>query len=232
MAWESELVKSFEARLDALAHSAEHDHRSLARNGRRTARGHEKGLDVARVVGPGGVSRNSCAISRKAQGKEVDLVRRAVRTSRSTGASSRPCATRSCIWSRNCIDHGIETPEARKPKGKPPRGTITVDIAQQRRQPGRNARLGRWRRHRQRESRTAAQKLGVGLQSGGQAKRRSRATGARVPFGCVDQSDRHRHFGSRAGPGHRAGESGEAGRRNLGRDTARPGNDASGSSLR
>jgi two-component system chemotaxis sensor kinase CheA len=32
---------------------------------------------------------------------------------------------------RNCIDHGIETPAVREQKQKPPRGTITLAIAQQ-----------------------------------------------------------------------------------------------------
>ncbi len=31
---------------------------------------------------------------------------------------------------RNCVDHGIETPEERKSRGKPPHGTITVRITQ------------------------------------------------------------------------------------------------------
>lgn len=30
---------------------------------------------------------------------------------------------------RNCIDHGIEKPEIRKEKGKPPRGTVTIAIS-------------------------------------------------------------------------------------------------------
>ncbi|RMI27690.1 MAG: hybrid sensor histidine kinase/response regulator [Calditrichaeota bacterium] len=31
---------------------------------------------------------------------------------------------------RNCLDHGLETPEVRQQRGKPPRGTITVAISQ------------------------------------------------------------------------------------------------------
>jgi len=127
MAWESVFIKSFEVRLQALAKSAEHDQRSLA--------GMVDGLlddmkqalmlpvSTALVVFPKLVRDLA-----RDQGKEVDLVVHGddIEIDRRVLEELRDPLIH---LTRNSIDHGIETPEARRRAGKPSRGTLTFAIS-------------------------------------------------------------------------------------------------------
>jgi two-component system, chemotaxis family, sensor kinase CheA len=168
MTWESALVKSFEARLDALARFAEHDCRSLGAMVDGLLEDMKKALMLPVSSALGAFPKFLRDVS-KAQGKEVDLVVRGddIEIDRRILEAMRDPLMHLL---RNCIDHGIETPEARKLKGKPPRGTITVDVA---RKDGSTVEMlvsddGAGIDSAKVER--AAQKLGIGLQPGRQVK--------------------------------------------------------------
>ena len=168
MTRESALVKSFEARLDALARFAEHDCRSLGAMVDGLLEDMKKALMLP-VSSALGVFPKFLRDVSKAQGKEVDLVVRGddIEIDRRILEGMRDPLMHLL---RNCIDHGIETPEARKLKGKLPRGTITVDVA---RKDGSTVEMlvsddGAGIDSAKVER--AAQKLGVGLQQGGRVK--------------------------------------------------------------
>ncbi|MGH8863600.1 MAG: hybrid sensor histidine kinase/response regulator, partial [Burkholderiales bacterium] len=128
MALEAAALKSFEARLTALAKSAEHDQRSLGtmvdglledmkkvlmlpissalemfpKMVRDLSR--DKGKDVKLVVAGG----------------EIEIDRRILEEVRDPLVH----------LIRNCIDHGVETPEVRQGANKPPQGTVTLAMTQ------------------------------------------------------------------------------------------------------
>ncbi len=122
-------VKTLEARLARLGKSAEHDHRALA--------GMVDGLlhDVKEMhllpfsslleVFPRFVRELA-----RDQGKLVDLAIHGgeLEIDRRILEEMKDALIHMI---RNCIDHGIETPAVREQKQKPPRGTITLAIAQQ-----------------------------------------------------------------------------------------------------
>ena len=126
---ESLFVKTLEARLARLGKSAEHDHRALA--------GMVDGLlhDVKEMhllpfsslleVFPRFVrelARDQGKLVELAiHGGELEIDRRILEEMKDALIH----------MIRNCIDHGIETPAVRERKQKPPRGTITLAIAQQ-----------------------------------------------------------------------------------------------------
>lgn len=126
---ESLFAKTLEARLARLGKSAEHDHRALA--------GMMDGLlhDVKEMhllpfsslleVFPRFVrelARDQGKLVELAiHGGELEIDRRILEEMKDALIH----------MIRNCIDHGIETPAVREQKQKPPRGTITLAIAQQ-----------------------------------------------------------------------------------------------------
>lgn len=126
--WNQDFLQSLEAKLTATAKSAEHDQRSLGgivdhlledvkkvlmlpfsslleifpRFVRDLSR--DQGKDVELVI----------------HGGDIDIDRRVLEEMKDPLVHLM----------RNCIDHGIEKPEEREHKKKPPRGTVTIAISQ------------------------------------------------------------------------------------------------------
>jgi two-component system chemotaxis sensor kinase CheA len=124
--WSHELVESLDVRLATLAETAEHDQRTIASMVDRLLD------DVAQVVMQpfsmllDAFPRFVRELSRE-QGKTVELAIRGESIQidrRILEGMKNPLIH----LLRNCFDHGIEKPEARARLGKPPVGTITIDI--------------------------------------------------------------------------------------------------------
>jgi len=128
MAWENTFVKSLEGRLAALARSTQQDQRSLGTMVDGLLGDMKKSLmlafsatleifpkfvrDLAREQG------KEAELS--VQGGEIEVDRRILEQMRDPLMH----------LVRNCIDHGIETPEKRRRAGKPQRGTIALTVTQ------------------------------------------------------------------------------------------------------
>jgi two-component system chemotaxis sensor kinase CheA len=126
IAWEGNFVKSFDTRLGALAGAAEHDHRALSLMVDGLLEDTKKALmlPVSSVLE---VLPKSVRDLARAQGKQVDLIARGgdIEIDRRILEQMRDPLIHLV---RNCVDHGIETPEQRKLKNKPPRGTISLAV--------------------------------------------------------------------------------------------------------
>jgi len=124
---ESAFVGSFEARLSALARSAEHDQRLLGAMVDGLLDDMKKALMLpvssALEIFPKFVRDLSRDQKKEAElfvrGADIEIDRRILEEMRDPLIHVV----------RNCVDHGIETPEERKRKGKPPCGTITLAVA-------------------------------------------------------------------------------------------------------
>jgi two-component system chemotaxis sensor kinase CheA len=128
MEWENAFVRTFEARLAALARTAEHDQRSLGAM-------LDTLLDDVKTVLMMPISsalemfpKFARDLSRD-QGKEVELIIRGgeIEIDRRILQEMRDPFIHLV---RNCIDHGIEAPEERRRQGKAPRGTIALTVTQ------------------------------------------------------------------------------------------------------
>jgi len=125
--WESAFFKSLEAKVAALAKSAEYDQRTLGAMVDGLLDDMKKALMLpvssALEMFPKFVRDLSRDRAKEAellvQGGEIEIDRRILDEMRDPLIH----------LVRNCIDHGIETPEARARGGKPPQGTITLAIA-------------------------------------------------------------------------------------------------------
>ncbi|MBI4206501.1 MAG: hybrid sensor histidine kinase/response regulator [Betaproteobacteria bacterium] len=128
MAWENDFVRSFEGRLATLAKSAEHDQRAIAAMVDGLLDDMKKTLMLPLSSTLGVFPKFVRDLSRD-RGKEVDLVIHGgeIEVDRRILEEMRDPLIHLV---RNCIDHGIETREERRRKGKSPRGTITLAITQ------------------------------------------------------------------------------------------------------
>jgi two-component system, chemotaxis family, sensor kinase CheA len=127
MAWEGAYVRSFEARLDALADRAERDHRALAA----TVDGLLGDTKRALMLPLSSLLELLPKLVRdlsRAQGKEAELVVRGVdiELDRRILEEMRDPLIHLV---RNCLDHGIEPPAVRIGKGKRPAGEIAFTVA-------------------------------------------------------------------------------------------------------
>lgn len=128
MALEATVLKSFEARLAALAKSAEHDQRSLGTMVDGLLEDMKKVLMLpissALEMFPKMVRDLSRDKGKEAKlvvaGGEIEIDRRILEEVRDPLVH----------LIRNCIDHGIETPEVRQHENKPPQGTVTLAMKQ------------------------------------------------------------------------------------------------------
>ena len=121
-------VKSLEMRLAALAKSAERDQRSLGAMVDGLLEDMKKALMLPIASGLEVLPKMVRDLSRE-QAKEVELVVSGgeIEIDRRILEEMRDPLVHLI---RNCVDHGIETPEARRRGNKPPRGTVTLAIAQ------------------------------------------------------------------------------------------------------
>jgi len=128
VAWESTFIKSYEARLGALAASAEHDQRALAGMVDALLEDMKKALMLPMSSALEVLPKSVRDLARS-QGKEVDLRVHGgeIEVDRRILEQMRDPLIHLV---RNCVDHGIETPEQRELKGKPPRGTISLTVTQ------------------------------------------------------------------------------------------------------
>jgi two-component system chemotaxis sensor kinase CheA len=125
--WASDFIKSQESALALLAKSTDQDQRSLAAMVDHLLEETKKVrmmpcaslLEIFPQV-VRGLSRD--------RGKEVELVMRGgeIEVDRRILEEMKDALMHLV---RNCIDHGIENPEERVAKGKPPRGTLTIAIS-------------------------------------------------------------------------------------------------------
>lgn len=125
--WNQQFVEALEAQVTALAKAAEHDQRSLA-----TMVDGLLGEMTSVVMQPfaavlDALPRFVRELSREL-GKVVDLVVHGdeIEIDRRVLEQMKDPMIHLV---RNCLHHGIETPEVRRQKGKPPRGTLTISIA-------------------------------------------------------------------------------------------------------
>jgi two-component system chemotaxis sensor kinase CheA len=123
---EERFVKAFDAKLAALARSAEQAQRSLGA----MVDALLEDIRKARMLPASSVLASLPKIVRdlsRDRGKEVELAVRGadIEIDRRILEELRDPLLHLL---RNCIDHGIEPPEERKRKGKPPRGTIGLAI--------------------------------------------------------------------------------------------------------
>jgi two-component system chemotaxis sensor kinase CheA len=126
MSWEGAFIKSFEARMSALASSAENDHRALAAMVGGLLEDTKKALMLPVSSMLEVLPKLARDLSR-AQAKEVELVVHGgdIELDRRILDEMRDPLIHLV---RNCLDHGIETPAVRTGKGKPPVGAITFGI--------------------------------------------------------------------------------------------------------
>jgi len=128
ISWESGFIKTFEAKIAAIASAAERDQRSLAAMVDGLLEDTKKALmlPVSSILEV--LPKLARGLSR-AQGKEVELVMQGdeIELDRRILDQMRDPLIHLV---RNCVDHGIETPAERTSKGKPPSGTITFAITQ------------------------------------------------------------------------------------------------------
>jgi len=125
---ESLFVKTLEARLARLGKSAEHDHRALA--GMVDSLLHDvKEMHLLPFSSLLEVFPRFVRELARDQGKLVELAIHGgeLEIDRRILEEMKDALIHMI---RNCIDHGIETPAVRERKQKPPRGTITLAIAQ------------------------------------------------------------------------------------------------------
>ena len=124
--WEAVFVKSLEARLAALAKSAEHDQRSVGAMVDGLLEGMKKALmlPLSSALAPlpkmvRDLSRDQAKeVALAVSGEEIEVDRRILQEMRDPFIH----------LIRNCIDHGIETPELRQRVNKPARGVVTLAI--------------------------------------------------------------------------------------------------------
>jgi two-component system, chemotaxis family, sensor kinase CheA len=126
MSREGAFIRSFEARMSALAKCAEDDHRALAAMVGGLLEDTKKALmlPVASILEV--LPKLARDLSR-AQGKEVELAVQGgdIEVDRRILDEMRDPLIHLV---RNCLDHGIEAPAVRATKGKPPTGGITFTI--------------------------------------------------------------------------------------------------------
>ncbi|MGH8759705.1 MAG: chemotaxis protein CheA, partial [Burkholderiales bacterium] len=128
MASEASALKSFEARLAALAKSAEHDQRSLGTLVDGLLEDMKKVLMLPISSALEMFPKMVRDLSRD-KGKEVKLVVAGgeIEIDRRILEEVRDPLVHLI---RNCIDHGVETPEVRQGANKPPQGTVTLAMTQ------------------------------------------------------------------------------------------------------
>ncbi len=126
--WNDTFTKSLESKLNALTRSAERDHRALGGMVDNLLQDMKQSLmlpfaslleifpkfarDLSREQGK--------EVELSIQGAEIEVDRRILQEIKDPLIH----------LVRNCIDHGIERPEERRRQNKPPRGTVTIAIAQ------------------------------------------------------------------------------------------------------
>lgn len=128
LAWESAFFTALDSAVVTLAKAAEHDERSLSRM---VDDLHE---DIKKVLMLPFASllESFPKLVRDlahAQGKQVEFVTHGAEIEIDRRLLEEMKAPLMHLV-RNCVDHGIEQPEARIRKGKPPRGVVTVAISQ------------------------------------------------------------------------------------------------------
>jgi len=128
MGWESAFMKTFEGKLAALAKSAGHDQRSLGAMVDGLLEDMKKALMLPISSALEMFPKMARDLSRD-QGKEVDLALSGgeIEIDRRILEEMRDPLIHLI---RNCIDHGIETPEVRRRANKSPRGSVTLAITQ------------------------------------------------------------------------------------------------------
>jgi two-component system, chemotaxis family, sensor kinase CheA len=128
IAWEAAQLKSLEAKLNAAAGRAEHDRRAIAGMVDGLLEDMKKALmqPVSAMLETLPKFLRDLA---RAQGKEVELIATGgeIEIDRRILEEMRDPLIHLV---RNCMDHGIETPEVRRRCGKAARGTITFTAAQ------------------------------------------------------------------------------------------------------
>ena len=125
---ESVFLKTLEGRLAGLARAAERDRRTLAG----MAEGLLHDVKEMHMLPFASLIENFPRHARelaRAQGKEVDLAIRGgeIEIDRRILEEMKDPLLHLL---RNCVDHGIEKPEVRAGKGKPPQGTLSLAISQ------------------------------------------------------------------------------------------------------
>ncbi len=126
--WNDVTAKKIEHKVRALARSSEHDLRSLGSMMEALLRDTKRLLMLPFSSLTEVFPKLARDISRE-QGKELDLVIRGadIEIDRRILQEIKDPLVHLV---RNCIDHGIETPEARRRKNKPPKGIVTLAMEQ------------------------------------------------------------------------------------------------------
>jgi two-component system chemotaxis sensor kinase CheA len=125
--WNQQFVEALETQLAALAKAAEHDQRLLATRVDGLLEEMKNVVMQPFAAMLDALPRFVRDLSRE-QGKLVELVIRGeeIEIDRRVLEQMKDPMIHLV---RNCLHHGIETPEVRRQTGKPPRGTLTISIA-------------------------------------------------------------------------------------------------------